>query len=522
MEEAYLFEMKQVTKRFPGVVALKSVTFKVKQGTIHGLVGENGAGKSTLMKVLSGTYPSGSYEGELLLNGNRLDLKSPADALNKGIGIVPQEINVIEQMSVAENIVVGKWTNGRGKLVNMRHIRSRVRDFLDEYNIDLDPSTIVFRLTAAQKQLVMIARALYRKPSILILDEPTSSLALHEIDNLFNSLEDLRNKSVTSIFITHKLSEIFKITDLTTVLRDGEVTGEFKKENYNESDVISAMVGRKIENLYPARYSKIGTEEVLRVEHLTVPHPTIANRNVVDDVNFSLRKCEILGLAGLVGAGRSEVVNAIIGRLKSTGNIFVNGKQVHIHTPADAKSVGIALVTEDRKRDGLLPNLEIRSNITVNSLNIFTNSGFLDLFKEKKIANEFVSKFAIKTPSIEQMVTNLSGGNQQKVILARVLMANPQILLLDEPTKGVDIGAKNEIYKLMLELVNEGISIIMISSELPELLAMCDRFVVLAESKVADEFTKADASEYRVMLAATQAKEQIMGRNKDKVAEPVA
>jgi ABC-type sugar transport system ATPase subunit len=476
-------------------------------------VGENGAGKSTLMKVLAGTYPFGSYEGELFLNGNRLELKSPADALNKGIGIVPQEINVIEQLSVAENIVVGKWTEGSG-MVNMRQIRSKVGDFLSEYNISLDPATIVFRLTAAQKQLVMIARALYRKPSILILDEPTSSLALHEIDNLFNSLEDLRKRSVTSIFITHKLSEIFKITDLTTVMRDGEVTGEFEKANYNESDVISAMVGRKIEHLYPARYSKIGTDEVLRVEHLTVPHPTIANRNVVDDVSFSLKKCEILGLAGLVGAGRSEVVNAIVGRLKSTGNIFVDGKQVHIHAPIDAKNVGIALVTEDRKRDGLLPNMEIRPNITVNSLNLFTVSGFLNLFKEKKIANEFVSKFAIKTPSIEQMVTNLSGGNQQKVILARVLMANPQILLLDEPTKGVDIGAKNEIYKLMLELVNQGISIIMISSELPELLAMCDRFVVLAESKVADEFVKADASEYRVMLAATQAKDQIMGRNK--------
>lgn len=513
MDEAYLFEMQHVTKRFPGVVALKGVTLKVYKDTIHGLVGENGAGKSTLMKILAGTYPYGSYDGELLLNGSRLELKSAADALDKGIGIVPQEINVIEQLSVAENIVVGKWTNGGVGLLNMHQIRRKVGNFLEEYNFALDPATIVFRLTAAQKQLVMIARALYRKPSILILDEPTSSLALHEIDNLFKSLEDLRKKSVTSIFITHKLSEIFKITDRTTVLRDGEVTGDFERKNYNESDVISAMVGRKIENLYPSRYSEIGTEEVLRVEHLTVPHPSIANRNVIDDVNFSLRKCEILGLAGLVGAGRSEVVNAIVGRLRYTGKIFVGGKEVHIHNPGDAKAVGIALVTEDRKRDGLLPNLEIRSNITVNSLNLFTSSGFLNSIKEKKIANEFVTRFAIKTPSIEQMVTNLSGGNQQKVILAKVLMANPQILLLDEPTKGVDIGAKNEIYKLMLELVNQGISIIMISSELPELLAMCDRFVVLAESKVADEFSKADASEYRVMLAATQAKEQIAGRN---------
>jgi D-xylose transport system ATP-binding protein len=291
------------------------------------------------------------------------------------------------------------------------------------------------------------------------------------------------------------------------------VTGEFERKDYNESNVISSMVGRKIENLYPARYSKIGTEEVLRVEHLTVPHPTIANRNVVEDVSFSLKKGEILGLAGLVGAGRSEVVNSIVGRLKSSGDIFVNGKHVSIHNPGDAKQAGIALITEDRKRDGLLPNLEIRPNVTINSLILFTRNFLLNASQEKKIAKEYVAKFNIKTPSIEQMVTNLSGGNQQKVILAKVLMANPHILLMDEPTKGVDIGAKNEIYKLMLELVNQGISIIMISSELPELLAMCDRFVVLAEGRVADEFSREEASEYRVMLAATQARDQVAGKN---------
>jgi ABC-type sugar transport system ATPase subunit len=512
MDGKYLLEMNHVTKRFPGVIALKDVTFKVKAGSIHGLVGENGAGKSTLMKILSGTYSYGDYDGELLLDGTALQLNSPNDALNKGIGIVPQEINVIDQLSVAENIVVGKWTNGSG-LISMRPIRKKVGEFLAEYNIALDPASLVFRLTAAQKQLVMIARALYRNPSILILDEPTSSLALHEIEHLFDNLETLRGKGVTSVFITHKLSEIFKITDRTTVLRDGEVTGEFDREDYSQAEVISAMVGRKIENLYPARYSDIGTEEMLRVEHLTIPHPTIANRNVVEDVSFSLQKGEILGLAGLVGAGRSEIVNTLVGRMQSTGSVYVDGKQAHIHSPADAKRVGIALITEDRKRDGLLPNLEIRPNITVNSLALFTRVAFLNFSKEKKIAQDSVKKFEIKTPSIEQMVTNLSGGNQQKVILAKVLMANPHILLMDEPTKGVDIGAKNEIYKLMLELVSQNISIIMISSELPELLAMCDRFVVLAEGKVADEFPRDEASEYRVMLAATQARDQLMNNS---------
>jgi len=510
MSEIYLLEMNHVTKRFPGVVALKDVTFKVQQGSIHGLVGENGAGKSTLMKILSGTYPTGSYEGELSLNGKLLDLHSSADALEQGIGIVPQETFVVEQLTVAENIVIGKWIDGNGRLVSMRGMNKRVSAFLDEYGIDLIPGKLVTSLTAAEKQLVMIARALYRKPSVLILDEPTSSLALNEIQNLFERLEELRKKGVTCVFITHKLAEIFKITDGTTVLRDGEVTGEFKRENYNEMDVISAMVGRKIENLYPTRESPIGADLVMEVQNLTVPHPTIANRNIVDNVSFSLKRGEILGLAGLVGSGRSEVVNALIGRMKKSGKVVVEGKPVVINSPADAKKVGIALITEDRKKDGLLPNMEIRPNVTLHSLEKFTTLGFLrNSSKEKTIAAEHIKKFNIKTPSIEQMVTNLSGGNQQKVILAKVLMANPEILLMDEPTKGVDIGAKNEIYKLMLELVAQGISIVMISSELPELLAMCDRFVVLAEGKVADEFSKADASEHRVMLAATQAREQV-------------
>lgn len=511
MSETYLLEMNNVTKRFPGVVALKDVTFKVQQGVIHGLVGENGAGKSTLMKILSGTYPTGSYDGELKLNGKLLDLHSSADALEQGIGIVPQETFVVEQLTVAENIVIGKWTDGTGRMVSMRGINKRVRNFLNEYGIDLNPGKLVTSLTAAEKQLVMIARALYRKPSVLILDEPTSSLALNEIQNLFERLEELRKKGVTSVFITHKLAEIFKITDSTTVLRDGEVTGTFERKDYKEMDVISAMVGRKIENLYPTRESPIGTDIVMEVQNLTVPHPTIANRNIVDNVSFNLKRGEILGLAGLVGSGRSEIVNALIGRMKKSGRVVVEGKPVNINSPADAKKVGIALITEDRKKDGLLPNMEIRPNVTLHSLELFTSIGFLrSSSKEKAIAAESTKKFNIKTPSIEQMVTNLSGGNQQKVILAKVLMANPEILLMDEPTKGVDIGAKNEIYKIMQDLVRQGISIIMISSELPELLAMCDRFVVLAEGKVADEFSKAEASEHRVMLAATQAREQVI------------
>lgn len=506
MNNMYLLEMYHITKRFPGVTALNDVTFKIKSATIHGLVGENGAGKSTLMKILSGIYSYGSYEGDLILNKKTLQLRSASGALVEGIGIVPQEITVIDQLTVAENIVTGKWNDGKGQFVSMRQIKNRVKRFLEEYNISLDPNAIVFRLTAAQKQLMMIARVLFRNPSVLILDEPTSSLALNEIENLFSHLQELRSRGMTCVFITHKLTEIFKITDHVTVLRDGKVTGEFDRKNYDEYNIISAMIGRKIENLYPVRDSLIGEKEVLRVENLTIPHPTIANRNIVEGVSFSLRQGEILGLAGLVGSGRSEVVNAIIGRTEFNSKVFVNGEEVHIHSPADAKQVGIGLITEDRRKDGLLPNMSLRPNVTLHSLKLFTASGFLNSAKEKQLASKQVKRFNIITPSIEQMVMNLSGGNQQKVVIAKILMADPKILLMDEPTKGVDVGAKNEIYKLMFELSKQGISIIMISSELPELLAICDRFVVLAEGKVVDEFVRSEASEYRVMKAATQAR----------------
>ncbi len=505
----HLLEMADITKRFPGIVALNDVSFAVQAGTIHGLVGENGAGKSTLMKILSGTYPAGTYEGAIRLHGKTLHLHTAADALEQGIGIVPQETSVIDQLTVAENVVVGKWLQPGGLLVSQSAIRHTVRNFLEEYDITLDPAISVSRLTTAQKQLVMIARALYRKPSVLILDEPTSSLAIDEIERLFASLNVLRQKGVTTVFITHKLTEIFELTDRTTVLRDGEVAGEFDRSEYDQALIIAAMVGRRIENLYPTRHSPIGADEVLRVAHLTVPHPTIANRNIVEDVSFSLRRGEILGLAGLVGSGRSETVNAIIGRTAYSGTISVFGQSVSIRSPADAKRAGIALVTEDRKRDGFLPNLEIRPNTTLHSLPQVTRRGLMDVSAERRLATEAVARFNIKAQSIEQMVVSLSGGNQQKVILAKVLMDNPQILFLDEPTKGIDIGAKNEIYKLMLDLVAQGISIIMISSELPELLAMCDRFVVLAEGKVADEFLRLDADEHRVMLAATRARSQI-------------
>ena len=503
MDGTILLEMNRITKRFPGVVALDGVTFHVQQGEIHGLIGENGAGKSTLMKILSGTYPTGTYEGEIRLQGKPLDLRSPHDALNQGIGVVPQEISVIPELTVAENVVVGRWTGGRNQLINMRAIVRRVTEFLAAENIHLDARQMVSKLTAAQKQEVMIARALYTNPSVLILDEPTSSLSLNEIDNLFRILRDLRARGTTCILITHKLREIYELTDRTTVLRDGQVAAEFDRQDYSDRAIIQAMVGRTIDQMYPTRDSKSEPDEVLRVENLTIAHPTIANRNMIENVNFTLHRGEILGISGLVGAGRSEVVNAIYGRLKASGRIVVEGKAIKMGSTTEAKRAGIALVTEDRKIDGLLPELGVRQNITMNNLRLISRAFLLNPPKEREVATQSVRNLNIQTPSIEALITNLSGGNQQKVVIGRVLLGAPKILLLDEPTKGVDVGAKNEIYKIMIDLVREGISIIMVSSELPELLAMCDRFVVLAGGRIADEFGKDEASEHRVMLAAT-------------------
>ncbi len=505
MDETALLEMTGITKKFPGVVALNNVSFQVRKGEIHGLIGENGAGKSTLMKILAGTYPTGTYDGEIRLNGSVLELRSPHTAREQGIAVVPQEISVLNELNVAENIVVGRWAKNGGPFISMRGIFRTVKDFIEENNFALDPRQQVTRLTATQKQEVMILRALYTRPSVLILDEPTSSMALHEIDNLFRILQELRSKGTTCVFISHKLPEIYQLTDRTTVLRDGEVAGEFARAEYDPGKIITAMVGRTIDQLYPARDSGYGTDEVLRVENLTIAHPTIANRNMIEGVSFSLRRGEILGISGLVGAGRSEVVNAIYGRLRSSGRILVEGQEVKIRSTVDAKRAGIALVTEDRKVDGLLPELPVRPNLTVNNLRLISRSILLNRRKENQVAAEYTQKLNIQTPSIESMMTTLSGGNQQKVVLGRVLLGQPRILLLDEPTRGVDVGAKNEIYKIMLDLVREGISIIMVSSELPELLAMCDRFVVLADGRIVDEFDKANASEHRVMLAATGA-----------------
>ena len=519
-----VIEMAHIGKRFGATVALDDVSLAACEGEILGLIGENGAGKSTLVKILGGIYPAGSFEGSITVRDQPVAFRSPHDAQLKGVGMVPQEISVIGSLSVAENIAVGHlrsevWSppfrgssssdhrhRGRGFLVSFRDLHRRVGEFLDDLHIRLDPRVRTAGVAMSQKQLIMVARALWTNPSVLILDEPTTSLTHDEAKNLFRILARLRERGVTCILITHILDEVFEITDRVTVLRDGRVAGTYGKSEYDPARIIQAMVGRKIESLYPEVPNRATSEDVLRVEHLTVPHPTLPERNLLDDVSFGLKRQEILGIAGLVGAGRSELVNTLYGRLKpSRGRILVDGQQVLVRSPRDALACGIGLITEDRKSEGLLFNMAIRENITLNGLAQASPWQLINRRRETIIARTYQHLLSIRAPSVEAMVASLSGGNQQKVVIARALFAEPKVLMLDEPTKGVDIGAKHEIYKLIISLVEQGMSILMISSELPELLAMCNRFIVLANGRVVDSFDKADASSVRVMEKVTGA-----------------
>ena len=496
-----ILEVKGVTKRFPGVLALRDVSFTVRKGEILGLIGENGAGKSTLLKIMNGVYVHGSYEGEMVYDGAPLRNKSPYDALAKGIGYVPQEINVMEDLTVAENIFVGHL-NGEEKKkgFRMRALMERCEAFLTANKFNLNPRASVGGLSIGQKQLVMVAKAISWTPKVLVLDEPTTALSQADVENLFEIVRHLKEMGTSVIFVTHKLEEIFALTDRVTILRDGQVITTYEKAEYQRDKIISGMVGRELSQLYPSRDVQIG-EEVLRVEHMTVPDPRIMDKNLVEDVSFSLRRGECLGFAGLVGAGRTETITALFGGYKETAaEITLEGKKVSIKSEADAIDLGLNILTEDRKSNGLLLLNDIKFNMVLSDLKkILDGRKLISKAKEKECSDVYMKKLRVKAPSSATMVANLSGGNQQKVVLAKALHSNPRILLLDEPTKGIDVGSKQEIYEIMNELLAEGISIIMVSSELPELLGMCDRFIVMRGGKVVGEMDKAEATQESIM-----------------------
>lgn len=501
-----ILEMQAITKEFPGVKALNEVSFRVARGEIHCLVGENGAGKSTLMKVLSGVYPHGSYSGEILLDGAAQRFRGIRDSERAGVAIIYQELALVPELTVYENIFLGKEIR-RGALINWNETIKRAGEMLRRVRLDVNPEAKIKDLGVGKQQLVEIAKALSRDVKLLILDEPTAALNEDDSANLLDLLRGLRDQGVTCILISHKLKEVLEISDSITVLRDGQTicTLDARGGAVSEGELIKHMVGRAIENIYPPRPNKQLGEVTLEVRGWNAYDPG-QGRKILHDVALNVRRGEIVGVAGLMGSGRTELALSIFGNSRHyqlSGDLLIKGQQRTLRQPEDAIKAGIAYVTEDRKGNGLILLQDVKANITLANLQAIAQRSVIDVNAEVQVANGYKRSLNIKTPSVEQRVGNLSGGNQQKVCLGKWLFVKPNVLILDEPTRGIDVGAKFEIYTLMNELVLQGMSIIMISSELPEVLGMSDRIYIVSAGRVTGELTSAEATPEKVMQLAT-------------------
>lgn len=492
MSEQYLLEMKGVNKSFPGVKALQNVSLQLKAGEVHALLGENGAGKSTLIKVLGGIYHA--EEGEIYIEGKKVEINGVTDARAAGISIVHQELVLVPYMTVAENIFLGREL-GTSMNVNHQKMKDEAQALLDAYEMNIQADTLVEKLTIAQQQMVEIVKAISFNSKILVLDEPTSSISDKEVGFLFNTIRTLTKKGVGIIYISHKMSELDEICDRVTVMRDGQTVGTKVVKETTTDALIAMMVGRELTNYYTRDYLEPG-EVVLKCEH-------ISDGKMARDASFELRKGEIIGFAGLVGAGRSETMKAIFGLApKMTGDVYVKGQKVKISSPIEALKHGIALVPESRKTEGLYKVQSVKFNSTIQVLGQFIKNLMVNSKKEEEITQKYIDLMATKTPSQDQVIGNLSGGNQQKVMIGRWLATDPEILILDEPTRGVDVGAKAEIYSIMNDLVKKGMSIIMISSELPEILGMSDRIYVMSEGVVKGCLDHDEANQEKIMQLA--------------------
>lgn len=500
--QPYILEMKGITKEFPGVRALDNVTFSVRKGEIHALCGENGAGKSTLMKILSGVYPYGSYEGKIYINGNEVKFRNIKESQKAGIAIIYQELAVVEEMTVAENMFLGHELM-RGKYMDWNRLYAEAQKWLKKIGLQIDPETKVGDLSVGKQQLIEIAKALTKNAEIIILDEPTAALTESDVATLKNILKDLRSQGVTCIYISHKLNEVMELADTVTVLRDGQTVSTDPIDQLTEDRIIAKMVGRELDELYPYEPREVG-EEILKVDNYSVIDEK-SGKKVIDNVSFTLRKGEILGVSGLMGSGRTELFTSIFGALKGKkqGTVFLNGKEVIIESPADAIKHGIAYVSEDRKKYGLILEMDIIKNSTLVALKRVTNWNMIDHALEVKYAEEMTKKMKLKASNLELKVSQLSGGNQQKVVLSKWLLNNPQVLILDEPTRGIDVGAKYEIYKIINELASQGVGIVLISSELPEVMGMSDRILVMSEGRITGEFSRENATQEKIMACAT-------------------
>ncbi|WP_166239733.1 xylose ABC transporter ATP-binding protein [Paenibacillus turpanensis] len=502
----YALEMVDIVKEFPGVKALDGVNFKVKKGEIHALCGENGAGKSTLMKVLSGLYPAGTYQGDIRINGETKQFHKITDAEQAGITIIHQELALVKDMTVGENIFLGSEPTKRG-VIQWDELYHNAATWLKTVGLKISPDTVIGTLGIGQQQLVEIAKALSKNTKILILDEPTAALTESEVDILMGILDQLRSNGVSCIYISHKMPEVFHISDSITVLRDGKTIATLDRKDTNDDQVVSLMVGRELTERYP-RVEHKPTDTVLEVRNYTVWHKDKPGQQVIRNANFSLRKGEILGIAGLMGAGRTELVMSLFGAYdgKAEGEVKIDGKPVRIRDISEAIEAGFALVTEDRKRLGLVLGMDIKTNTSMATMKKVSKWGVINENEEIKWGQKYVRELRTKTSSLETAVGTLSGGNQQKVVIGKWLMSDPKILILDEPTRGIDVGAKYEIYNLMNQLVEQGVAIIMISSELPEVLGMSDRILVMSEGKFVKEFDWREATQENIMQAATGGK----------------
>ena len=497
-----ILEMRGITKEFPGAKALDQVSLSVAEGEIHALVGENGAGKSTLMKVLSGVYPHGSYEGDIVFDGEVRAFRSIRDSENLGIIIIHQELALIPLLSVAENIFLGN-ERARNGIIDWRETHDRADELLRRVGLSENPEVLVDNLGLGKQQLVEIAKALSKNVRLLILDEPTSSLNEEDSAKLLDLLLDFRRKGITSILISHKLNEVSKVADTITVLRDGAAVARMDCRNgVDENDIVRNMVGRALEDRYPPRGDAAPGDIALEVRGWTVHHPLHPERKVVDGVDFHVRRGEVLGIAGLMGAGRTELAMSLFGRSYGrdiSGEARVNGRAADLSTVRKAINAGLAYATEDRKGYGLVLDDTIRRNVPLANLDGIARNGIVDQHREGEVAERYRDRLSIKSSSVEQAVVNLSGGNQQKVVLSKWLFADPDILILDEPTRGIDVGAKFEIYTVIRDLAAQGKAIIVISSELPELLGVADRLYVMNEGRFVGEMPTAEASQERIM-----------------------
>ncbi len=503
-----LLEMNQITKKFPGVRALDNVNIRVKEKTIHALVGENGAGKSTLMKVLSGVYPHGTYEGKILFEEKECEFKNIRESEKKGIVIIHQELALIPGLSIMENIFLGNEHSHNG-VIDWLEYRKEALKLMEIVGLKENPGTLINQIGVGKQQMVEIAKALSKKVKLLILDEPTAALNDEESDRLLKLILKLRKEhGMTAIIISHKLPEITKVADEITILRDGSTVETLDTGNdpITEERIIKGMVGRELTNLYPKRESNIGDVR-FEIKDWTIYSPEYKEKIVIDHINMNIRKGEVVGIAGLMGAGRTELAMSIFGRSygsRISGRVEKDGKEINVSTVYSAIENGLAYLTEDRKALGLILHDSIRVNISLPSLKRLSAKGIVNQHEEVKVSEEYLKKLEIKAPGIHQAANNLSGGNQQKVLLARWIYSNPDLLILDEPTRGIDVGAKYEIYNIMNDLASKGKSILVISSELPEVLGISDRIYVMNEGRITGEFSREEASQEKIMQSIMQ------------------